>query len=107
VTRFDADLEPDREAQGVCIAKTAQARLEAGWQDRVSLSLLPLWAAGRNPQLLQSCPDRRACWTMPADLDTALGEESDHPDWPGLFGFAASDPASSMRSTNRLPLRSG
>ncbi len=69
VTHFDVALDPFFESQRVCVAPPSQARLGASWEQRVEVSVIPLWDPGRGATPLHACPDDGACWAMPANLE--------------------------------------
>jgi hypothetical protein len=68
VTRFDVTLDPVYETSHVYVGAQAQARLGDGWQQRVSLAMLPLWDPGAELRPLERCSEDPACWTVPDDL---------------------------------------
>ncbi len=70
VTRFDAVLEPDRSAGRVQIPEDSLARLGAGWETRVRLEMIRLWAPTEPPVVLHAISDQPAGWEIPTDLES-------------------------------------
>lgn len=68
IARFDAVIEPDREAGVVRMSADSLTRLGAGWEARVRLEIFPLWQPGAVPVALPTHPDQPGCWKIPADL---------------------------------------
>lgn len=69
IARFDAALEPNREQACVNITPDSFPRLEQGWEDRVTLEMIRLWAPCEESILLGACPDRPGSWRIPVDLE--------------------------------------
>ncbi|MCC8993910.1 MAG: STY4851/ECs_5259 family protein [Candidatus Contendobacter sp.] len=70
IARFDAVIEPDREAGLMRISADSLTRLEAGWETRIRLETFPLWQPGSVPVALSASPNQPGCWEIPADLPT-------------------------------------
>ena len=68
VARFDAVIEPDREAGIARISADSLTRLGLGWETRVRLETFPLWQPGTAPVVLPTSLDQPASWQIPADL---------------------------------------
>ena len=68
VARFDAVIEPDREAGIARISADSLTRLGLGWETRVRLETFPLWQPGTTPVVLPTSLDQPASWQIPADL---------------------------------------
>jgi hypothetical protein len=69
VTRFDAMLEPDRTTGVVQIPAPVLARLGAGWEMRIRLEMIQLWAPAQPPVDLSTHLETTACWKIPTDLE--------------------------------------
>lgn len=69
VSRFDAFLEPNRDAYRVAISGDPLERLGDGWDVRVKLEMFPLWAPGSVPIELPLNPEHHACWSIPLGLE--------------------------------------
>lgn len=69
VARFDAILEPDREQTCVNISADSLPRLEQGWESRVSLEMIRLWAPCETPVPLEACLGQPGVWRIPANLE--------------------------------------
>ena len=68
IARFDAVIEPDREAGVVRISADSLTRLGPGWEMRIRLETFPLWQPEAVPMALLASPDQPDCWQIPADL---------------------------------------
>ncbi|MEY3760121.1 MAG: hypothetical protein RIR39_1612 [Pseudomonadota bacterium] len=68
IARFDCFLEPDYSACLVSLSSDNIYRLGVGWQQRIHLEMIPLWAPASTPLLLEVNPERDACWSVPDDL---------------------------------------
>ncbi len=93
VTRFDAVLEPDRSAGRVRISEDSLARLGPGWETRVRLEMIRLWAPTEPPVVLHAIPDQPAGWEIPVDLESGpwwiIGRDGDWTRFrPLLWGIA-------------------
>ncbi|HOW76205.1 MAG TPA: STY4851/ECs_5259 family protein [Candidatus Competibacteraceae bacterium] len=96
VTRFDGVLEPDRSAGQVRISEDSLARLGAGWETRVRLEMIRLWAPAEPPIALSACCESPAGWEIPADLEPGpwwiVGRDGDWTRFrPLLWGIATDD----------------
>ncbi|MBK8534713.1 MAG: hypothetical protein IPL59_06125 [Candidatus Competibacteraceae bacterium] len=68
VARFDALIEPDREAGIVRIAADSLKRLGRDWETRIRLEMIRLWEPGTTPVTLAG-PDETGNWAIPPDLE--------------------------------------
>lgn len=68
IARFDAVIEPDREAGVVRISADSLTRLGAGWETRIRLETFPLWQPEIAPVALPARLNEPGCWEIPADL---------------------------------------
>jgi len=96
VTRFDVVLEPDRDAGRVRIPQDSLACLGTGWETRVRLEMIRLWAPAELPVVLHAIPDQPAGWEIPADLEPGpwwiVGRDGDWTRFrPLLWGIATDD----------------
>lgn len=82
VGQFDMILTPDKENHLVLLMENCLKRLENGWEDRISIRMVPLWAPDREPIVLNKVADQ-AAWKLPDNLEPGpwwvLGEDGD---WP-------------------------
>ncbi len=70
VARYDMMLEPDRENNCVCLAGEALRKLGEGWQDRVTVEMLPLWRPDEEPRKLSALEEfAGTAWAIPDDLE--------------------------------------
>lgn len=69
IARFDARIEPHRDAGQVRIPGESLARLGDEWQQRIRLEMFPLWSPGRSPVALEINPEHQACWNVPTGLE--------------------------------------
>lgn len=81
VTRFDATIVPDVQRDRVYVRTDSPDHFDASWQDRLTLSILPLWEPSRRARQLECCPDEPLCWMLPDDLEAGpwwvIGRERD------------------------------
>jgi hypothetical protein len=69
VARYDAVIEPDRDVGAVRLPTASQDRLGVGWETRIRVEMLPLWAPAAPPIELAAQPAQRGNWQVPAGLD--------------------------------------
>ncbi|MCB1770571.1 MAG: STY4851/ECs_5259 family protein, partial [Candidatus Competibacteraceae bacterium] len=97
VTRFDAVLEPDRTTGVVQISVPVLARLGAGWEARIRLEMIRLWAPARPPVELSANPETPICWKIPSDLEPGpwwiVGRDGDWTRFRPLLWVAVADDA--------------
>jgi hypothetical protein len=69
VAQFDVALEPDQEQDRVVLPSTSLERLEDGWEERITVKLLPLWDPLTAP--IDLVRDEAAmAWRVPDGLAT-------------------------------------
>ncbi len=68
VARFDALIEPDRDAGIVRIAADSLKRLGRDWETRIRLEMIRLWMPGTAPVALVG-PDETGHWAISTDLE--------------------------------------
>lgn len=69
VARFDVEFQPDREHRRVTLSSVALSRLEADWQSRVTVKMIPLWNPGAEPTVLPRDDEATgAAWRVPETL---------------------------------------
>lgn len=106
VTRFDAMLEPDRTTGVVWIPESVRVRLGAGWETRIRLEMIRLWAPAQPPVELSPHPETPACWKIPADLEPGpwwiVGRDGDWTRFRPLLWVVATDDAPVQSSDNSL-----
>ena len=67
VAQFDVALEPDRMQNQVVLSQSNLARLNDGWEERLTVKMLPLWAPATEPTDL--IRDQTAsAWQIPEGL---------------------------------------
>ncbi len=80
VGQFDMSLEPDWENRQVVLPQACQDRFDEGWEHRVSMRMVPLWAPATEPIALNRSSSRIA-WDIPGNLGPGpwwvLGEDGD------------------------------
>ncbi|MGI9214083.1 MAG: STY4851/ECs_5259 family protein, partial [Methylococcaceae bacterium] len=69
VARFDVALEPGDDRRQVSITPQDIARLEEGWEHRVSMQMIRLWNPSEPPVDLSPHADMPATWTVPPQLE--------------------------------------
>ncbi len=107
VSRFDVVIEPDRESGCMRIPGPSLERLGVGWESRVRVEMMRLWAPAAEPIVLQPLPDQTASWVIPPDLEPGpwwvVGHDGD---WvrfrPTLWAVPASE--SDALATAHTPL---
>ncbi len=67
VRHFDASLI--RGADLVSVQTTSPDQLDSTWQDRLTLSMFPLWDPTHPPLSLTPCPDQPLAWQLPDNLE--------------------------------------
>ena len=80
VAQFDVSLEPDRTHNRVVLPQSSLERLNDGWQERLTVKMLPLWAPATEPTNL--IRDQAAsAWQIPEGLESGpwwvLGMDGD------------------------------
>jgi hypothetical protein len=67
VAQYDMVLEPDRTQNRVVLPQSSLERLNDGWQERLTVKLLPLWAPATEPTDLIRDPAINT-WQVPEGL---------------------------------------
>jgi hypothetical protein len=95
IARFDLAFEPDREKGCVSIPPDLLPRLEAGWESRVRLEMIRLWAPGEDATGLEACPEHPATWLIPTGLEAGpwwvIGRDAGWARFRPLLWMARSD----------------
>ena len=86
IARFDIELEPDKEKHRVMIYHGSLKSFDDGWQNRVSVKMIPLWNPTNEPIILtREDSENGIAWRVPDELPTGpwwiLGCDGD---WPRL-----------------------
>lgn len=69
VSRFDLQIQPRREAHQVCVSAADLARLGPGWESRIQVEMMRLWAPSDAPVALRISEALPGHWDIPADLE--------------------------------------
>lgn len=67
VAQFDVALEPDREHNRVVLPSGSLERLDDGWEERLTVKMLPLWEPATEPTDLIRDETTHA-WQIPAEV---------------------------------------
>lgn len=68
IARFDCSFEPNYSACLVSLSADDTHRLGDGWQQRLRLEMIPLWAPASAPLSLEVNVERTGCWNVPDNL---------------------------------------
>jgi hypothetical protein len=68
VAQFDVALEPDRTQNRVVLSQSSLGRLNDGWEERVTVKMLPLWAPATAPTDV-SRDEAASAWQIPEGVD--------------------------------------
>jgi len=102
VRQFDMMLTSDKENHRVLLTENSLNRLEDGWEDRISIRMVPLWAPDRVPIDLDKATEQ-AAWDLPKNLEAGpwwvLGEDGD---WPRFRPLLWSQPGEIKLSDSPL-----
>jgi hypothetical protein len=106
VSRFDAIIEPDREAGLARLPEDTRSRLGSDWQQRVRLAMFPLWQPDAEHLPLQPSEVDEGVWTVPSDLDPGpwwiVGHDGDWARFRPLLWVAADEARSEPTSVSPL-----
>ncbi len=70
IARFDLAFKTDKELAWVYLPPEALPRLEPGWEDRVRLEMIRLWAPTSDAVVLEANPERPGVWLIPEGLES-------------------------------------
>jgi hypothetical protein len=68
VAQFDMELEPDQMHNQVVLSQSSLGRLNDGWQERLTVKMLPLWAPATAPTDLPR-DQTASAWQIPDGLE--------------------------------------
>jgi hypothetical protein len=92
VGQFDVQLAPDKKSSRVQLPEAYFKRLDEGWENRITISMVPLWAPENEPIVLEKSPEQ-AAWDVPQNIAPGpwwvLGEDGD---WPRFRPLLWSQP---------------